>query len=381
MIPKIIHYCWLSGEQLPDSVLKCIESWERHLSDYQTILWDYNRFPRGKSKWVDQAFDKHKYAFAADCIRLYALYNYGGIYLDSDVEVVKSYNELLYLPYFIGAEQTPYGIEAATMAFPRGSAFIKGILDSYIDKSFVNDDNSLNTEPLPRIVRRYIAANYDYHLIYSKEEFIDRPNVINVFSEDFFSPKHYKTRKISTTDNTFSIHHFAGAWVEPSSPCTTTAVKRDKTTLKKYIRYHLLPKSVNIISSEQISIIFKNKFNLSVNNPLLRAEVAAEDIKYITEHEITLNPSVVTFIKKDDSKVKSTIRDFYPIARIAKTNVECHFVNDFSREIVMDYWKNEFNLSKKRRNVFIIPSGREIKKWRLYFTAFKILLGWNKIIL
>lgn len=383
MIPKIIHYCWLSSDPVPVSAQKCIESWKTHLPDYQLILWDYNRFPRGKSKWVDQAFDKHKYAFAADYIRLYALYNYGGIYLDSDVEVIKSYDELLDLPYFIGAEQTPFGIEAATMAFHKGSTFIKEILDGYMDKSFVNDDNTLNTEPLPRIVRRYIAANYDYHLIHSKKEFLNKQNIINVFSEDFFSPKHYKTREICITSNTYSIHHFAGSWVEPSieNSHLSCVEMRAHTHFIKNIKYHLLPKSINIISSKQITSIFSSNFNLTINNPLLRAEIDVEDIKHITSRSVCLNPSNVTFIRKSDSIIKSRINDFYPIVRINNTNIECHFVNDFSREIVMDYWKTEYGLMKKRRNIYIVPSNKEKTRWRVYFAVLKILFGWNKLSL
>lgn len=379
MIPKIIHYCWLSGESFPNSVQKCIDSWEIHLPDYQLVLWDYNRFPRGKSKWVDQAFDKHKYAFAADYIRLYALYNYGGIYLDSDVEVLKPFDDLLDLPYFLGAEQTPFGIEAATMAFYKGSIFIKGILDSYINKKFINDDNSLNLEPLPRIVRRYIAANYDYHLIHGKEEFIDRPNIINVFSEEFFSPKHYRTKEIRITPNTYSIHHFDGSWTTQSSTPPSSPPKKQKIPIRKYIRYHLLRPTVNIISSPIISNIFSQKFNVTTHNPILRGEISSEDIKYLTENEIDLNPKKVFFITKEKSKTKDNIDGFYPIAGIIGTSIEIHFTHEFSREAVLDYWEEEYNHLKSKRNIFIIPTDRKKNKFRIYQTLIKIILGCKKI--
>lgn len=379
MIPKIIHFCWLSGDPFPDSVQKCINSWKKQLPGYQLILWDYNRFPRGKSKWVDQAFDRHKYAFAADYIRLYALYNYGGIYLDSDVEVLKSYDELLDLPYFIGAEQTPFGIEAATLAFPKGSIFIKGILDSYLNKSFLNDDNSFNIEPLPCIIRRYISANYEYHLIHSKTDFIDDPSIINVFSEDFFSPKHYKTREINITHNTFSIHHFEGSWVPPTikSPITDTAPLSQKHSFRKYIRYHIFSQNINIISSTYISNIFSQKFNILIHNPILRGEITLTDIIQITTHKVELNPQNITFICKRDSI--HNFEGFYPIVKIKNTNIEVHFTNDFSREMVFDYWVNEYSKIKKERNVYIIPTQKEINKLRLFLTVIKIKMGCNKI--
>lgn len=345
------------------------------------MLWDYQRFPRGTSKWVDQAFDKHKYAFAADYIRLYALYNYGGIYLDSDVEVLRSYNDLLDLPYFIGAEQTEYGIEAATIAFPQGSVFIKGILDSYLNKDFINNDNSLNTEPLPRIIRRYIAANYEYHLIHNKEEYMDDPSIINVFSEDFFSPKNYKTKEVKKTRNTYSIHHFDGSWVSTNNEGAPSPQKKisQKSSVKKNIRYHLLPHNINIISSFDISNIFFHKFNVSSHNPTLRGEISDEDIAFLTEHKIDLNANKITFIKKEKSKSKIPNCDFYPIVGIIGTKIEIHFINDFSREDIRDYWVKEYNILKKRRNIYITPTEKKINKYRLYLAILMILIGYTKI--
>ena len=114
MIPKIIHLCWLSGDAYPAKIAKCLKTWRQHLPDYEIMLWDTQRFDMNSSQWVRQAFECKKYAFAADYIRFYALYHHGGIYLDSDVEVLKSFDDLLDLPYFVGAEkaQTP---EAAIM--------------------------------------------------------------------------------------------------------------------------------------------------------------------------------------------------------------------------------------------------------------------------
>ena len=106
MIPKIIHLCWLSGDPYPPKIAKCLKTWEKFLPDYEVVLWDTQRFDLNSSLWVKQAFEKKKYAFAADYIRFYALFHIGGIYLDSDVEVLKSFDDLLDLPYFIGAEKS-----------------------------------------------------------------------------------------------------------------------------------------------------------------------------------------------------------------------------------------------------------------------------------
>ena len=106
MIPKIIHYCWLRNEPFPDDVQAYMATWKKHLPDYEFKLWNFSCFDIESSRWVKEAYMYRRYAIAADYIRIYALYNYGEIYLDTDVEVLKSYNDLLELPYFIGRERS-----------------------------------------------------------------------------------------------------------------------------------------------------------------------------------------------------------------------------------------------------------------------------------
>ena len=153
-MPKIIHYCWLSGEPYPELVQRCMQSWKEKLPDYEFMLWDMNRFDIHSVPWVEQACAAKKWAFAADYIRLYALYNYGGIYLDSDVEVLKSFDDLLELPYFFGREH-------------------------YFDM-------------------------IDFRFL--------RDNSLEIFPMDYFSPKNTRTLVLETTENTYSIHHFNGSW-------------------------------------------------------------------------------------------------------------------------------------------------------------------------
>ena len=95
MIPKIIHYCWLSNDPIPENLQSYLKTWKEKLPDYEFILWNFNRFEKSSSKWVAQAFDNKKYAFAADYIRLFAVYNFGGFYLDMDIQVLKSFDDLL----------------------------------------------------------------------------------------------------------------------------------------------------------------------------------------------------------------------------------------------------------------------------------------------
>lgn len=212
MIPKIIHYCWLSGDAYPEDVRACIRSWKKHLPSYEVVLWDRNRFDINSSAWVKEAFESGKYAFAADYIRIYALYNYGGIYLDSDVEVLKPFDDLLELPYFLGKENTPSGIEAATMGFGKGHPLMALLLKQYEDRHFRSGIGKFETVPLPYLIRSCIDENFRYVSIPDVGSFDYGGDAISVLPTDYFSPKDYKTRVLNVTGNTYSIHHFSGSW-------------------------------------------------------------------------------------------------------------------------------------------------------------------------
>ena len=211
MIPKKIHYCWLSNEPLPAKLQACVESWKKYLPDYEIVKWDLNKFPLEKNIWVRQAFESKRYAFAADYIRLYALATEGGIYFDSDVEVIKPFDDLLDLPYFICKENSPQGLEAATIG--KGTSWVLKCLDYYKDRKFVNDNGEMNTIVLPRILLNCIKSSFQIEDIYDQSHFGKDKNTIYVFPHDYFSPKNYVTKKLIITTNTYSIHHFAGTWI------------------------------------------------------------------------------------------------------------------------------------------------------------------------
>ena len=106
MIPKIIHYTWFSNDPFPEMVQQCIQSWHHFMPDYEFVLWDAKRIEQINSKWLKQSTEKKKWAFAADFVRLYAVYTEGGIYLDTDCMVYKSFDPLLANTSFIGKENS-----------------------------------------------------------------------------------------------------------------------------------------------------------------------------------------------------------------------------------------------------------------------------------
>lgn len=126
MIPKIIHYCWLSDNEIPESMQKYVDHWKNLMPDYKFIKWNFDIFDKESCPWVSEAFDAKKYAFAADYIRLFAVYNYGGIYMDMDIEVLKPFDDLLNSEVMIAYENDKnYGLEAGCFGAEKNNAFIK----------------------------------------------------------------------------------------------------------------------------------------------------------------------------------------------------------------------------------------------------------------
>lgn len=225
MIPKIIHYCWLSDDEMPAAFQRYIAGWKRLMPDYEFVLWNFQRFGRNKSPWVEEAFARKKYAFAADYIRCFALYHHGGIYLDSDVEVLKSFDPLLRRPYFLGHENGSDGYEAAVIGAEPGMDIYGRMLDYYARRSFVKADGELDTRPMPNVMKEIFLQSRIERDIDSIEAFNLSNDVLNVFPSSWFSPINLIDRSVCITADTYCIHHFSGSWL-PWSERFKTRVKR-----------------------------------------------------------------------------------------------------------------------------------------------------------
>lgn len=179
-IPKLIHFCWLSGEERPLKVEQCLASWQRHLADYEIAIWDQESFDIESVPYVREACAARRWAFAADYIRLWALYHYGGIYLDSDVYVHQSLDPFLNHRCFSSKEfhtrmfydslkretdlndTEGLGIEAAVIGAEAGHPFIKTCLDYYEGLHFIDDMNYIGTVMLPRIMTHIAVERFGY---------------------------------------------------------------------------------------------------------------------------------------------------------------------------------------------------------------------------
>jgi len=217
MIPKIIHYCWLSDQEYPKHIQENIASWKTMLPDYEFILWDTERFELSESAWVQEAFENKKFAFASDFIRLHALYFYGGIYLDTDVEILKSFDDLLSLPYFIGSQHNDL-VEAAVLGSEKGLSWILNCMQYYDKRPFIKDDGNFDMLVLPSIIQSQIECKRNLKVMEDEEARTHQQLPLNnetlyLFPFDYFCAKNYETGKISITDNTYTIHHFNSAWL------------------------------------------------------------------------------------------------------------------------------------------------------------------------
>lgn len=143
MIPKKIHYIWLGGNKKSKLIEKCIASWKKYCPDYEIIEWNENNFDIGSNKYLKEAYEAKKWAFASDYIRLYVLYTEGGIYMDTDVEVLKPLDRFLECKAFSGFERKD-AIPTGIMACEKGNEIFKELLSYYTDKSFYNEDGSMN---------------------------------------------------------------------------------------------------------------------------------------------------------------------------------------------------------------------------------------------
>jgi hypothetical protein len=242
-IPKIIHYCWFGGKALPPLALKCIESWKKYCPDYEIIEWNESNFDLDYNIYVKEAYKEEKWAFVSDVARLYAVYVHGGIYLDTDVEIIKPIDNFLDSSMFIGFEKDSILLELmnnnmnvytenddifskyrnSILASPKNDTqintglgfgaekkfhIVKKMLELYNNISFKNHNGSCNI--LPCTVYNTMIMQQEGFIMNDVQQTI---NNVTVYPKDYFCPKDYNTRIINITENTHTIHHFEGSWL------------------------------------------------------------------------------------------------------------------------------------------------------------------------
>ena len=206
MIPKIIHYCWFGGNPLPEESKKYIDTWKKYCPEYEIKEWNENTFDVAEVPYTKEAYEEKTWAFVTDYVRLYALKNFGGIYMDTDVEVIKSLDVFLKDGGFSGFE-LPDKVPTGIMGSEKGHPFVTALLKQYDDRHFrVNGQMDLTTN---------VECITDYCVEHGLKLNNTKQTIQNftMYPTDYFCPKNNRTYELKITDNTYTIHHFQGSWV------------------------------------------------------------------------------------------------------------------------------------------------------------------------
>ncbi len=209
MIPKVIHYCWFGHNQLPDLALKCIESWKKYCPDYQIIQWNEENYDISATPlYVRQAYEKGEWAFVSDYIRLHVVYEHGGIYLDTDVELKQSLDSLLEYAAFFGFEDGIYINTGHGFGAEKGLKIVWELMQDYQGVSFILENGELDRMPCPQ---RNTEVFLNHGLLQNDTRQILDENVL-VEPSICFCPIDYKTGKYRRSKKTISVHWFNASW-------------------------------------------------------------------------------------------------------------------------------------------------------------------------
>lgn len=214
MIPKVIHYCWFGGNPLPELALKCIESWKKYLPDYEIKEWKEDNFDVNIIPYTAEAYKAKKYAFVSDYARFWILYNYGGLYFDTDVEIIKNMDDIIERGPFMGCEKDSQEQGATLSVAPGlglgvnpGLGLYKELLNYYYGLSFINPNGSYNQETIVSHTTKVLIR----HGLENKKG-IQECGGIWIYPKEYFCPLDYKSGVLNITENTISIHHYSASW-------------------------------------------------------------------------------------------------------------------------------------------------------------------------
>ena len=218
MIPKVIHYCWFGRNPLPASAQKCIASWRKFLPDYEIKEWNEDNFDVDIVSYTQQAYEAKKYAFVSDYARFWILFHYGGLYFDTDVEVVKPLDDIIRRGAFMGIEQgasldgKPMVAPGLGLGVAARHPFYERMLHVYADLNYRKNDGSYDDATIVTYTTRELYA----HGMGITNE-LQNVNGIWIYPADYFCPMDSTTGVITLTDNTVSIHHYDCSWMDHHS--------------------------------------------------------------------------------------------------------------------------------------------------------------------
>lgn len=230
MIPKTIHYCWFGGKPMLKSAEKYLRTWKRYFPDWEIQRWDENNFDVNIIPYTQAAYRACKYAFVSDYVRYKALYDHGGVYFDTDVEVIKSFDDIIASGPFLGIEKSSetenvYVNPGLCMCAEKNMKFYEKMLKVF--ERWEPSGSEIGPLLVKETTRMLVKEGW------KRKDLIQKIDGITIYPNDFFNPMDDYTGKITVTHNTRSIHHYAKSWVNNYGPL------RDRIA-KLYHRFLLL---------------------------------------------------------------------------------------------------------------------------------------------
>lgn len=247
MIPQIIHYCWFGNKSIPDEYLNYIETWRKFCPDFEIKKWDESNFDVHSNMYCKEAYDAGKWAFVSDYARLKIIYEYGGVYLDTDVEMIKDIRQLLKDGNgFIGFQND---IEVATglgFAAEKRNKCVKSMLDVYEGRHFLLENGKFDLLPCPA-ANTYGMIKCGLNISEVRDSNVIMIENIKVYTEKYFNPYDVEKGKMNVTDCTYTIHHYGASW----NDVKTLYIRKIKKIIPKYF----LKRRTNKIAIENINKI------------------------------------------------------------------------------------------------------------------------------
>ena len=206
-IPKIIHYCWFGPKEIPEMEKACIESWSKILPEYKIMFWNEKNFNISEIPYVKEAYENKKFAFVSDYVRMHALYTFGGVYFDTDVEVIKTLDSFLDNKAFIGFENRTM-VGTGIIGAEKNSSLFKKMLDYYNEHHFVDSNGNIDTTTNVQIITRILTEQ-----VFEPRNSEQNLPEIHIYERDIFCPKKMDDGTFSVTIRSVTIHKFAGSWL------------------------------------------------------------------------------------------------------------------------------------------------------------------------
>ncbi len=207
MIPRVIHYCWFGGAEKSEMIRRCVASWQKYCPDYEIIEWNESNYDVTAQPFVRRAYEAKKWAFVSDYARIDILNRQGGVYLDTDVELLKPLDPFLAYDFFAGFESRDYVAFGLGFGAVAGHPVLRDILNTYAAIDFTDDPLALEKTSCPKIQTEALKK---VGLICDNRN--QTPGGCHIFSTEYFCPMSFETGQTVITENTVSIHHYDMSW-------------------------------------------------------------------------------------------------------------------------------------------------------------------------